>query len=233
MLIYGFHPVHEALRQRPQEIGRVLIVEGRTGKRRKQIEALCRRHGVLVSEVTESALDPESRGVHNGFVADVRGRPAGDSQKPRDAELVVLLEDIQDPRNLGALIRICDGAGVGRLLIRDRGSAPMTPTVAKASAGATEWVDLERVTNSANEIAQLKKDGFWIYGADASGRPPWEIDLGGKVVLCLGGEEKGLRQRTRSLCDQLVGLPMRGGVDSLNVSAAAAALLYEAIRQRS
>ncbi len=233
MLIYGFHPVHEALRQRPHEIGRVLIVEGRTGKRRKQVESLCRRHGVPLSEVAESALDPESRGVHNGFVAEVRDRRKSGVQKPRDAELVVLLEDIQDPRNLGAIIRICDGAGVGRVVIRDRGSAPMTPIVIKASAGATEWVDLERVTNSGNEIAQLKKDGFWIYGADASGRPPWEIDLSGRVVLCLGGEEKGLRQRTRSLCDELVGLPMRGGVDSLNVSAAAAALLYEVIRQRS
>jgi 23S rRNA (guanosine2251-2'-O)-methyltransferase len=181
----------------------------------------------------ESALDIESRGVHNGFVAEIRGARPVKFSESRDEELIVLVEDVQDPRNLGAMIRICDGAGIGRLLIRDRGTAHVSAAVVKASAGATEWVDLERITNSAQEIARLKEAGFWIYGADTSGRPPWEIDLSGKVVLCFGGEEKGLRARTKSICDGLVGLPMRGGVGSLNVSAAAAALLYEAIRQRS
>ena len=233
MLIYGFHPVREALRTRPHEIERILIVEGRRGKRRVQIESLCKRHGVSMSEVAESALNSESRGVHNGFVAEVRSVSGKKPAESTDQDLVVLLEDIQDPRNLGALIRICDGVGIWRILIRDRGTARVSPTVVKASAGATEWVDLERVTNSAQEIARLKEAGYWIYGADASGKRPWEIDLSGKVVVCFGGEEKGLRARTKSLCDELVGLPMRGGVESLNVSAAAAALLYEAIRQRS
>ncbi|MEJ2084478.1 MAG: 23S rRNA (guanosine(2251)-2'-O)-methyltransferase RlmB [Acidobacteriota bacterium] len=233
MQIYGFHPVHEALRQRSRVVQRVLIVAGRRGKRRQQIEALCRRSGVPFVEVRESDLDPQSRGVHNGFVAEIESREPERCREGGDPDFLVVLEDIQDPRNLGAIIRVCDGAGVGRVLIRDRGTSRLTPTVTKASAGATEWAELERITNTANEIARLKKEGFWIYGADAAGRPPWEIDLTGKVAFCLGGEESGLRRRTRSLCDELVGLPMRGGVDSLNVSAAAAALLYEALRQRS
>src|SRR4029077_11036660 len=113
-----------------------------------------------------------------------------------DSELVVLLEDVQDPRNLGALLRVCEGAGVGRVLIRDRGSAPVSPTVAKTSAGASEWLDVERITNSRAEIRGLKEEGFWVYGTDPAGDPPWAVDLSGKVVLCFGGEEKGLRLRT-------------------------------------
>ena len=118
-------------------------------------------------------------------------------------------------------------------MIRDRGSAPLSPVAVKASAGATEWLEVERMTNSAQEIEKLKSDGFWVFGADASGQPPWELDLSGKVVLCVGGEAKGLRERTRKSCDFLVGLPMRGRVRSLNLATAASALLYEAVRQRA
>src|SRR6185312_1475930 len=99
----------------------------------------------------------------------------------------------------GALLRVCEGAGVGRVLIRDRGSAPVTPTVTKTSAGATEWLAVERITNSGLELDRLKKAGYWVYGTDAGGEPPWEVDLTGPVVICLGGEEKGLRARTRQI----------------------------------
>ena len=154
---------------------------------------------------------------------------ASEPEPARDRDLVVLLEDIQDPRNLGALLRVCEGAGVGRVLIRDRGAAPLTPTVVAASAGASEWLEVERVTNTVAELERLKEDGFWIYGAAEGGVPPWEIELTGPIVLCFGGEEKGLRRLTREKCDRLVGLPMRGRVESLNVATAAAALLYEAV----
>jgi 23S rRNA (guanosine2251-2'-O)-methyltransferase len=150
-----------------------------------------------------------------------------------DPGLIVMLEDVQDPRNLGALLRVCEGAGAGRVMIRDRGSAPVSPTVAKTSAGATEWLQIERITNSANEIERFKAAGFWVYGTDPEGDPPWEVDLSGKDVLCFGGEEKGLRARTRQLCDRMIGLPMRGRVGSLNIATSAAAVLYEAVRQRS
>ena len=230
--IYGYHPVHEALRHRPQEIARVLVGARRRGQRRDRIQDLCRRHQVRLDIVTERELTSLTSGVHNGFAAEVEDssttmRPVG-----QDPDLVILLEDVQDPRNLGAILRVCEGAGVGKVLIRDRGSAPLSATVVKAAAGASEWLDIERVVNSANTIESLKQEGYWIYGADSAGRPPWEIDLGGKVVICLGGEAKGLRARTRGLCDDLVGLPMRGSVESLNVSAAAAAVIYEAVRQR-
>lgn len=231
-LVFGYHPVREALRHRPHDIGRVLVGQGRRGPRRKDIEDLCRRHGVTLDLVSEKELSRLSQGVHNGYVALFAGSRESVQSSTSDPELVVLLEDVQDPRNLGAILRICEGAGVGKVLIRDRGTAPVSPTVAKTSAGATEWLNIERVVNSAATIDTLKEDGYWVYGTDAEGEPPWQIDLTGKVVLCFGGEAKGLRARTRKMCDQLLGLPMRGQVESLNVSAAAAAVLFETVRQR-
>ena len=232
MLIYGFHPVQEALRHRPHEIDRVLV-SGRSSQRRQEIERLCRRHQVLCELLSDRALSRRTGGVHNGFAAELRAAVVGRPQTPADPELMALLEDVQDPRNLGALIRVFEGAGVSRILIRDRGSAPVSPVVMRTSAGAAEWLEIERVTNAAQEIERLKKEGFWVYGADPRGVPPWKLDLTGKLLFCFGGEEKGLRPRTRRLCDRLAGLPMRGRIASLNVSAAAAALMYEAVRQRT
>jgi 23S rRNA (guanosine2251-2'-O)-methyltransferase len=234
MFLYGYHPVREALRHRPHDIARVLVSAARAGKRREEIQDACQRHRVPFLVVPERALAEIAGAAHNGMAAEVRaGAAPAVSAAGAESGLVVLLEDVQDPRNLGALLRVCEGAGVGRVLIRDRGSAPVSPTVAKTSAGATEWLEIERVTNSANEIERLRTAGFWVYGTDPEGDPPWEVDLSGKVVLCFGGEEKGLRSRTRQLCDRMIGLPMRGRVGSLNIATSAAAVLYEAVRQRS
>jgi len=230
MIVYGFHPVREALRHRPHEVTRVLVGDRRGGRRRDEIEELCRRHGVAWERTGGAALDALARGVHNGFVAEVA---AAGAVSGGDPDFVLLVEDVQDPRNLGALLRVCEGAGVGRVLIRDRGSAPLTATVGKTSAGAAEWLAIERITNTGIALGRLQKEGFWSYGAAAEGLPPWRIDFTGKVVICIGGEEKGLRRRTRELCDGLVGLPMAGRVQSLNLATAAAAILYEAVRQRS
>ena len=246
MFLYGYHPVREALRHRPHRVARVLVSAARQGRRREEIEDLCRRHGVSVEVVAERALAAVAGPAHNGMAAELRqgegaeaapGAAAGGSEvggpaAGADPHLVVLLEDVQDPRNLGAVLRVCEGAGVGQVLIRDRGSAPITPAVAKTAAGASEWLPIERITNSAIALEGLKKAGFWAYGSDPAGQPPWELDLTGKVVLCFGGEERGLRVRTRSLCDAPIGLPMRGRLDSLNIATAAAAILYEALRQR-
>lgn len=246
-LLFGYHPLREALRHRPHEIARVLVAAGRGGGRRREIEELARRHRVELVRLPVAELSMvsgEPAAVHNGFAAELRaaaGRSGaggaaaepGDRAAGGDPELVVLVEDVQDPRNLGALVRVCEAAGVGRLLVRDRGSAPFTPVVAKASAGALEWLPVERIVNSARSIEELQGDGFWAHAVVPGGDPAWEVDLTGKVLLCLGGEEKGLRQRTESLCDRRIGLPMRGRVESLNLATAAAAVLYEALRQRT
>ena len=223
--------MREALRRRPHAVRRVLVA-ARPGKRRGEVESLCRRRGIAVEQASGARLaELAASPAHNGFAAWCepvsRRLPAG------DPEFRVLVEDVQDPRNLGALLRVCEGAGVSRVLIRDRGSAPVSATVVKTSAGAAEWLEIERVVNSAREIRQAQGDGFWVYGSDAAGDPPWEVDLTGKVLLCLGGEQDGLRAQTRKLCDRLVGLPMRGRIESLNLATAASALLYEAVRQRT
>jgi 23S rRNA (guanosine2251-2'-O)-methyltransferase len=246
MVLYGYHPVREALRHRPHQVARILVSAARKGARRQEIEDLCRRHGVHLAVVTEKTLAAVAGPAHNGMAAEMRLGEAGGAAAvvagaapaapelggAPNPDLVVLLEDVQDPRNLGAVLRVCEGAGVGQVLIRDRGSAPITPAVAKTAAGASEWLPIERITNSAATLEALKKDGFWAYGSDPEGEPPWLLDLTGKVVLCFGGEEKGLRHRTRTLCDATIGLPMRGRLASLNIATAAAAILYEALRQR-
>lgn len=233
MFLYGFHPVREVLRHRPGEARRVLVVQGRRSPRRREIEDLCRRHRVPLVEAAATELDALAGRGHNGLAVELVPQPATALRAGfGDPDLVVLVEDVQDPRNLGALLRVCEGAGVGRVLIRDRGSAPLSPAVAKTSAGAIEWLPVERITNTAQAIEEGKGQGFWVYGAAAGGSPPWELDLTGRVLLCFGGEEKGLRHRTRQVVDGLIGLPMRGRVGSLNLATAAAAILYEVVRQR-
>jgi 23S rRNA (guanosine2251-2'-O)-methyltransferase len=239
--IFGFHPVHEALLHRAHEVRRVWILAARQGGRRREVEKLCRMAGVSCGDAPPS--DPVWLGgaVHNGFAAELSGAPAGEAgstggTEPAargDASFVVLAEDVQDPRNLGALLRVCEGAGVGRVLVRDRGSAPLSATAVKTSAGASEWLAVERIGSSAQRLEQLKKEGYWIYGLAAGGELPWSVDLTGPVVLCVGGEEEGLRQLTQERCDRLIGLPMQGHVSSLNLATAAAAVLYEAVRQRT
>ena len=232
--IAGFHPVREALRRSPAAVRRVLVEAGRSNQRRREIEALCREHGVRVEELDDAELRAFARGVSNGFAAEVDENAATTSAGANgDPNFVLLVEDVQDPRNLGALLRVCEGAGVGRVLLREHGSAPLGETAVKASAGAASWTEVEKIGSSAQALERLKEDGFWIYGLAMGGDPPWEIDLTGKVAICVGGEQDGLRRLTRETCDRLVGLPMRGRVESLNLATAAAAVLYEAVRQRT
>jgi 23S rRNA (guanosine2251-2'-O)-methyltransferase len=230
MLIFGYHPVREALRHRPQDVERVFVAVRRGGRRADEIERLCNRQRIPLDRVSSADLARRVEGVHNGFAAHLRGAAA--TAASGDPELVVLVEDIQDPQNLGALLRVCEGAGVGRVVIRDRGAASVTAAVARTSAGASEWLAIDRVPNTANAIAAYRDQGYWVYGASGDGDPCWDVDLTGKLLLCIGGEEKGLRANTRKICDRLIGVPMQGQVESLNVSTAAAALLFEALRQR-
>jgi len=232
--VSGFHPVREALRRGAAGVRRVLVERGRSGQRRREIEELCAGAGVRLEEVDAGTLARFARGVHNGFAAEVEAAdltPA--ATRSGDPELVVLAEDVQDPRNLGALLRVCEGAGVGRVLLREHGSSPLSEAAVKASAGAAAWIEVEPIGSSAQALERLREEGYWIYGLAGGGEAPWEIDLTGKVVLCVGGEQEGLRRLTRESCDRLVGLPMRGRVESLNLATAAAAVLYEAVRQRT
>jgi 23S rRNA (guanosine2251-2'-O)-methyltransferase len=167
-------------------------------------------------------------------VAEVDPYPyEGDRELLKGDGLLVALDQVQDPRNLGAVCRSAEFAGAAGVVVPDRRSAEVTAVVCKASAGAVEHLRVARTGNLADWLAAAKEAGFWIWGADAEAKQaPWSVDLTGPTVLVLGGEGKGIRPRVASACDGLVALPSRGKVDSLNVSAAATALLFEAVRQR-
>jgi 23S rRNA (guanosine2251-2'-O)-methyltransferase len=212
-LIYGKQPVAEAERGR------------------RQVHRVWRAPETAPEELERLCGSPD----HQGVVAEVDSYPYAD---PRallrgDAPLVVALDQVQDPRNLGAVARSAEFAGAAGLVILERRSAEVTAATCKASAGAVEHLSIARVGNLADWLAEAKEAGFWIWGAEAeASSPPWDVDLTGPTVLVLGGEGKGIRPRVAAACDGLVALPRRGAVDSLNVSAAAAALIFEAVRQR-
>jgi 23S rRNA (guanosine2251-2'-O)-methyltransferase len=209
--------------------GRRAVAEAARGRRR--VRRVWRAPETAAAELTRLAGSPE----HQGVVAEVDPYPYADAHGllASPEPLVVALDQVQDPHNLGAVARSAEAAGAAGLVIPSRRSAAVTAAAAKASAGAVEHLPIARVTNLADFLARAKDDGAWIYGAEANAESPYtQADLTGKVVLVLGSEGKGLRRLVAERCDALVSIPVRGRVASLNVSAAAAALLFEAVRQR-
>ncbi len=212
-LIYGRRPVAEAERGR------------------RTVHRIWRAPETGPEELERLAGSPD----HQGVVAEVDPFPYADPESLLAVEepLLVALDQVQDPRNLGAVCRSAEAAGADGVVICERRAAEVTAAACKASAGALEHLSVARVRNLADWLRQAKAAGLWIWGAEAGAQmAPWELDLGGGTVLVLGGEGKGLRPRVASVCDGTVALPQRGKVGSLNVSAAAAALLFEALRQR-
>jgi 23S rRNA (guanosine2251-2'-O)-methyltransferase len=172
---------------------------------------------------------------HQGVVAEVDAYPYADPRAllKREGSLLVALDQVQDPRNLGAVCRSAEFAGAAGVVIPERRSAAVTAVACKASAGAVEHLDIARARNLADWLGEARDAGFWIWGADAAAaQAPWDADLTASTVLVFGGESRGIRPRVAAACDGLLALPAHGSVESLNVSAAASALLFEAIRQR-
>ena len=183
------------------------------------------------AELTRLAGSPD----HQGVVAEVDPFPYADADRllEKPEALVLALDQVQDPHNLGAVARSAEAAGLAGLVICGRRAASVTPAAVKASAGAVEHLPIAKVTNLAQWLAKAKDAGAWIYGAEANAETPYtQTDLTGKIVLVLGSEGKGLRRLVAERCDGVISIPVRGRVASLNVSAAAAALLFEAVRQR-
>ena len=227
MIVYGRNAVREALRGR-RTVTRVWATARAAGENWLS--------GVAVSRAQESQLErlcgsPD----HQGICAEAAPYPYADpgSLLAADDALVVCLDQVQDPRNLGAICRIAECAGAAGVVISQRRSAEVTPAVCKASAGAVEHLAVARVRNVADWLAEAKGAGAWVYGASADGIPYERPDYAGKVVLVLGSEGRGLRPRVAQACDELVALPMRGRIDALNVSAAAAGLVYGILQFRA
>jgi 23S rRNA (guanosine2251-2'-O)-methyltransferase len=213
-IVYGRRPVEEAER----------------GRRR--VRRVWRSPDTAPEELERLCGSPN----HQGVVAEVDPYPYADPNAllRREGALLLALDQIQDPRNLGAVCRSAEFAGAAGVVIPERRAADVTAVACKASAGAVEHLDVARVRNLADWLDAAKQAGFWIWGADAGGeQAPWQADLTGPTVLVLGSEGKGLRPRVAAACDGLAALPGVGRTASLNVSAAAAAMLFEAARQRS
>ncbi|MET0211523.1 MAG: 23S rRNA (guanosine(2251)-2'-O)-methyltransferase RlmB [Vicinamibacterales bacterium] len=235
MIVYGFNPVLEALRA-----GRVreLRVGERSGGRFRQLMDLAGEHGVRVRRVQAVTLDRDSRGgVHQGVIAVVDDVPGHDiEQLIRGANgppLLVVLDGVEDPHNLGAILRTADAAGADGVVVQRRRSAALGGAAAKASAGAVAHVRIAEVVNVARAVEQLKDSGVWTVGLAADAKMTYDrIDFTAPTAVVFGGEGAGLRRLVRERCDYLVSIPMLGHVESLNVSVAAGVTLYEAVRQR-
>jgi 23S rRNA (guanosine2251-2'-O)-methyltransferase len=235
VILSRIHPVEEAVKARPREIEWVLVDSERRDRRIQELKNLCRSQGVAVRFGQRQALDQLAGPAHQGVVARVAVREYLDEEGALEGEpgarFLLVLDEVQDPQNLGAAIRVAEGLGA-RVVVPERGSAPLSEAVARSSAGAVERVPIVRARNLRRFLDHLKNQGFRVIGLDPTGRSLFEVDLTGDLALVLGAEGKGMRRLVREGCDELAQLPMRGKLASLNVSTAAAAAGYEALRQR-
>ncbi len=234
-IIYGLRPVVEALRSKRREVYEILDSVGD-----KEISSEAAARGVPIKRVPRNRVEELARGgVHQGVVARVGPYPYSGLEEILAAPdpLVVVLDGVTDPRNLGAVLRAADGAGASGVVISKDRAAGVTPVVVKASAGASEHMLIARETNLRRALEKMKEAGAWAYaaegGAPGAGATAYtDLDLSGSVVFVLGSEGRGIRRLVREGCDGAVSIPMGGAVSSLNVSVAAAVLLFEARRQR-
>lgn len=227
MILYGRNPVREALRG-PRQVRRVWATAAAAKERWLR--------GTEAARVSAEELERlAATTAHQGVCAEVSAYRYADAAElvAGDSPLIVALDQVQDPQNLGAVARSAECAGASGLVIPERRSAEVTPAVCKAAAGAVEHLPIARVRNLSDFLAEAKAAGAWCYGADAERGVPYDgLDLSGPVVLVLGSEGRGLRRRVAQSCDALLALPVRGQIDSLNVSATATVLLYAALRAR-
>ncbi|MDR3172066.1 MAG: 23S rRNA (guanosine(2251)-2'-O)-methyltransferase RlmB [Treponema sp.] len=237
-MLTGFHAIEELIKS-GKATGPLLVAKA--GPRARELVALAVEHKIRVDRVGTHDLDrlaPDHRGIAlqvadaglgndrtlEGFITGL-----GDRQDT----LAVILDEITDPHNYGAILRSCDQFGVDLVLTRNRRIAKHAEVISKTSAGAVSWVPVAEVANLPRAIQDLKDAGFWIYGADMAGDPVYTRDLSGRTALILGGEGTGISRLLREHCDALLGIPSKGRINSLNVSVAAGILCYEVIRQRN
>ncbi len=240
-VLYGVHAVEEALRACRRRFDQVVVAREQADDRLDGLVAEWRQARVRVRQETRDQLTQMAgTAAHQGVVAivhpqeslaieDLLEAPASS----KGARLLLALDGVEDPQNLGALLRVADGAGVDGIILTERRSAPLSPVAVKASAGATEHLRIARVVNLVRALEDLKRQNIWVVGLDERGTSDYDqFDLTGNCVLVLGREGAGLHDLVKRTCDHLLRIPMAGGVSSLNVSAAGAVVLYEAFRQR-
>lgn len=236
----GRNAVTETLHARSRGVRELWVQDGTQGEHIRDLVQLARSAGARVRWVKKAELDRVAPGNHQGLALRVGERPAagldelvrGLSSEDKKRTVLVALDQIQDPHNLGAIARAAANLGARALITPERRAAPVTPAAVQASAGAIEKLPVLPVGNLAQNLERLKQEGFWIYGAAMDGKPCWDVRFNLPLVLVIGSEGSGLRPLVRERCDELVAIPQsERGVESLNAAAAAAVLLYEAARQ--
>jgi 23S rRNA (guanosine2251-2'-O)-methyltransferase len=239
-LIIGKNPVLEALKS-GREINKIWIAEGSQRGQMQSIIQLAKQAGVLIQYVPKKKMDQMAEGNHQGVVAQVAAyryyevddlfKKAEQSGEP---PFLIILDEIEDPHNLGSIMRTADAVGAHGIIIPKRRAVGLTATVAKASTGAIEYIPVARVTNLARTVDELKERGVWIVGTDAKGEQDYRsLDGTMPLALVIGSEGKGMSRLIREKCDFLIRLPMKGRVTSLNASVAASLLMYEVYRKRN
>jgi 23S rRNA (guanosine2251-2'-O)-methyltransferase len=227
-ILSGIHPVAEALRT-GHPLERVLVAQGAAGPRLQEIIDLARRASVPVRFEVRSALDRlAGTAAHQGVVAMGAARRYADLDAVMGAEMLVVLDGVEDPHNLGAIVRTAHASGAGAVIIPERRAAGLTDVVGKAAAGALEHIPIVRVTNINRALESMKERGYWIYGLDESGPDDYDrVEFARPSAIVLGGEGKGLHEQVRKHCDVLLRIPVAGNISSLNVSVAAGVVLFE------
>ena len=240
-LIVGVHPLREALRSVNVRVESVIVRAGVRNRQQDEIFRLARRARVPVKVVPSEALDRLARSPkHQGVLGYVSHKTylsldglLEKAERIAASTFFLVLDGVEDPRNMGAILRTAEGTGVNGVVVPERRSVGMTNVVARASAGALEHVDVTRVANLSRTIERLKSNGVWVYGLDPDAPKRYlDVDYRGPIALVVGGEGRGIRPGLCKQCDGRVAIPMQGAVSSLNVSVATAVLLYEVVRQR-
>src|SRR3984893_9736029 len=242
-VLYGLHPVEEAIRSGSRQLDHVSVARERRDDRLERLIDLCRTTGIRVAPGPREQLGQLTRlartDAHQGVLAVVRERTflgiedLLTPKEPGQYRFFLALDGVEDPHNLGALLRTADGAGVDGVILPERRSAPVTATVARTSAGASEHVRIARVTNLVRSLEQMKQKHVWVLGLDERGSPDYtDFNFKTDCVLVLGREGAGLHDLVKKTCDHLLRIPMAGQGSSLNVSVAGALVMYEAVRSR-
>lgn len=238
-IICGRNPVLEAIRS-GREIDRLFVAHGVSGGSVSEIIAKCSKKGILIKEISPQKLDYYCGGANHQGVAVMFATQEYSTvedilavaKEREEMPFIIVCDEIEDPHNLGAIIRTSEAGGVHGIIIPKRRSASLNATVAKAACGALEYMKVARVTNIANTIEQLKEEGIWVFGADMDGTDFEKIDFNIPCALVIGNEGKGIGTLTAKKCDGIVSLPMLGKINSLNASVAAGILIYEVVKRR-
>lgn len=239
-LLFGLHSVDAVLTREPERILELMVLKGRQDERVNKVINSARQHGISINFLTRRAMDDKAREAnHQGLIANARpGRVYDEADldkiiESQDKPLLLILDGVTDPHNLGACLRCADAAGADAVIVPKDKSASLTPVVRKVACGAAETMPLIQVTNLARTMRDIQQQGVWIVGtAGEADHSLYQSRLEGSLAIVMGAEGKGMRRLTREHCDELVSLPMAGSVSSLNVSVATGICLFEAVRQQ-